>query len=147
MVESLQLDLPLDGRLDGPARARRWIRGNCRRRGLDNLSDVAALLVSELVTNAVLHAGTDCAVVIELGEHALRVDVVDEDHQHVDATGLLEGSRRGLSIVAAMATSWGVIYRQGGKTVWFTLVSDAPPPTRSTVRQVRHTDQGQLAVV
>ena len=56
----------------------------------------------------------------------MRVDVVDEDHQVVGpATAALSlENSRGLSIVAALATTWGVIYGHAGKSVWFILTSD-----------------------
>ena len=122
MAEALQLDPGLTS----PARARAWMRDICDRHDLNDLRDDAVVMVSELVTNAVLHAGTGCEVYVELADHAMRVDVVDEDHHVGGPLTVPDGpeQRRGLAIVAALASGRGVIYRDAGKSVWFTLISD-----------------------
>jgi anti-sigma regulatory factor (Ser/Thr protein kinase) len=131
--------------LDAPARARRWIGSVCERFELDHLRDEAALLVDELVTNAVLHARTDCVVVAEKGDNAMRVEVIDGDG---DLAGVQPGAEslsaqggRGLVIVAAMATAWGVHEHPLGKSVWFTLPTarsgHAEPAATTTSRMVR----------
>ena len=122
MSESLQIA----GRLDGPARARGWMRGLCAAHDLEGLCDDAVLMVSELVTNAVLHAGTGCVLVVELDDQAMRVDVLDEDHHVIGPVQVADGSERGrgLNIVAALSTTWGVNYRDPGKSVWFTIIRD-----------------------
>ena len=131
--------------LDGPARARRWIEDVCATCDVGDLSDNAALLVSELVTNAVLHARTDCVVVAEKGDDALRVEVIDRNG---DLVGVQPGAERlsaqggrGLVIVAALATAWGVQEHPLGKSVWFTLPTarsgHAEPTATPTSRIVR----------
>jgi anti-sigma regulatory factor (Ser/Thr protein kinase) len=131
--------------LDAPARARRWIGSVCERFELDHLRDEAALLVDELVTNAVLHARSDCVVVAEKGDDALRVEVIDRNS---DLVGVRPGAEhlsaqggRGLVIVAAMATAWGVHEHPLGKSVWFTLPTagsgHAEPTATPTSRMVR----------
>lgn len=113
--------------LDAPARARRWIVGVCESRELDHLSYEAALLVDELVTNAVLHARTDCVVVADEVDGVLHVEVIDSD----GGSATLEPGRerlsaeggRGLVIVEALAAAWGVKWRPEGKAVWFTLAA------------------------
>lgn len=131
--------------LDAPARARRWIGSVCERFGLDHLRNEATLLVDELVTNAVLHARTDCVVVAEKGDDALRVEVIDRNS---DLVGVRPGAERlsaqggrGLAIVAAMATAWGVHEHPLGKSVWFTLPTarsaHAEPAATTTSRMVR----------
>ncbi|WP_230205258.1 ATP-binding protein [Parafrankia elaeagni] len=87
-------------------------------------ADIALLLVSELVTNAVLHARDDAAVEIRANSDVLWVGVDDRDSrrpavQPVDA-GALGG--RGLRLVDVLSDDWGVRHVQGdGKTVWFTV--------------------------
>jgi anti-sigma regulatory factor (Ser/Thr protein kinase) len=131
--------------LDAPARARRWIGSVCERFELDHLRTEATLLVDELVTNAVLHARTDCVVVVEKGDDALRVEVIDHNG---DVVGVQPGAERlstqggrGLVIVAAMATAWGVHEHPLGKSVWFTLPTagsgHAEPTATPTSRMVR----------
>ena len=111
--------------LDAPARARRWIVGVCESRDLSHLSDEAALLVDELVTNAVVHARTDCVVVADKVEDVLQVEVMDSngDSAAVEpgAERLSAEGGRGLVIVEALAAAWGVNWHPDGKAVWFTL--------------------------
>lgn len=86
--------------------------------------DSARLLVSEVVSNAVRHAGTECAVRIVAGSEAVRIEVRDgdpgapvEQDPAPDAVG-----GRGLQIVDAVADRWGVEPRpdgRAGKVVWF----------------------------
>ena len=116
--------------LDAPARARRWIVGFCESCDLGHLGDEAALLVDELVTNAVLHARTDCVVVAEKDDDVLRVEVIDSAGDFADvqpgAERLSAESGRGLVIVDALATTWGVEEHPEGKSVWFTLAAEVP---------------------
>ena len=129
MAETIRLEL---GR-DVPGRARQWVRGICATCGLGALADDAALMVSELVTNAFLHAHTDCQIMAELGDHMMHVEVADQDENVVRSVVGADGSERGrgLHIVAALATAWGVHYQPTGKTVWFTLASSADVRTHS----------------
>jgi DNA-binding NarL/FixJ family response regulator len=87
-----------------------------------DLTDTVTLLVSELVTNAVLHAGSDVEVMVRLTPTAARVEVTDASTDGVaprDATAD-EDSGRGLALVGNLARRWGVRAAPGGgKTVWF----------------------------
>ncbi|MEU9335893.1 SpoIIE family protein phosphatase [Streptomyces sp. NPDC048290] len=107
----------------------RELRGGGPRQVDDTLA-----VVSELVTNAVIHAGTD----IEL---ACRLDTVTGDlyvevsDQH-PSRALREGPAddtpeygRGLRMVAALSLEWGVTYRRGGKTVWARLPAEEIEPS------------------
>ena len=62
-----------------PGEARRFVADHCRRWGVSDLADSAALLTSELVTNAVLHAGTPITVTASLTQHTIEVGVADRD--------------------------------------------------------------------
>ena len=59
------------------AEARSLMRGLLRETGRDDLVETAVLLVSEVVTNALLHAGTDIELAAALSEDGLRVEVGD----------------------------------------------------------------------
>jgi DNA-binding response OmpR family regulator len=87
-----------------------------------DLTDTVTLLVSELVTNAVLHAGTDVEVMVRLTATAARIEVTDASAESIaprDAT-TEEDSGRGLALVGTLAQRWGVRPAAGGgKTVWF----------------------------
>jgi DNA-binding response OmpR family regulator len=92
-----------------------------------DLTDTVTLLVSELVTNAVVHAGSDVEVSVRLTATAARVEVTDTSAEAIaprDA-GSDEDSGRGLALVGTLARRWGVRPApDGGKTVWFEIDRD-----------------------
>jgi anti-sigma regulatory factor (Ser/Thr protein kinase) len=82
-----------------------------------------ATVVSEVVTNAILHARTTFCVSVTVDESAIRVDVRDGSTD-VPVLKLYDASAatgRGLQIIDAMADRWGVSMQPSGKTVWFEL--------------------------
>ncbi len=88
--------------------------------------DDAVLLVSELATNAVIHARSAYRVDIDCQEGTARVEVTDEDPTPPKAAergrvaeGALGG--RGLALVVSMACRWGYDVANGSKTVWFEI--------------------------
>ncbi len=102
--------------------ARRFARDVLRKWREGDSTDVVQLLVSELVTNAVLHAGSKIEVAVRHRGEWLRVEVVDEspvlpgarDFDNDAATG------RGLALVDMLADDWGVEpIEDDGKVVWF----------------------------
>jgi anti-sigma regulatory factor (Ser/Thr protein kinase) len=98
--------------------------------GDTQLVEAAALLVSELVTNAVTHAGSEVHVVIGRGAAyaVLRVEVGDFSTAPPTLGGFdLEAmSGRGLALVEALADRWGVETHGSGKRVWFELADTGP---------------------
>jgi len=78
-----------------------------------------ATMVSEVVTNAIIHARTPFSVSVLAGESAIHVEVKDGSttvparRKHETVKG------RGLDIINAMADRWGVTSQLNGKTVWF----------------------------
>ncbi|MBL7495185.1 ATP-binding protein [Frankia sp. CNm7] len=108
-----------------PRQARRRLTPLLHHVGIEeHVVDVAVLLASELVTNAVLHGRGDPTVEIRASDRQVWVGVQDPDSripraQHADS-GALGG--RGLHLVDTLAHSWGTAPIAGdGKTVWFTL--------------------------
>ncbi|GHD18169.1 hypothetical protein GCM10010313_48320 [Streptomyces violarus] len=104
----------------------------------DRLADDATLVVSELVTNAVVHAGTDVQLECRLegagggdGDEketvALVVEVCDHHPSRAPRGGEPETPHdmpeygRGLRLVGALSEAWGITYRTGRKTVWARL--------------------------
>lgn len=92
--------------------------------GLDELVDDAVLLVDELVSNAIVHAGTPITVVIAVEDDCVRFEVGDETEtlpeQRVPGPDDVTG--RGLQLVDRVADAgWGVEPHTGGKSVWFAL--------------------------
>jgi CheY-like chemotaxis protein len=92
-----------------------------------DLADTVALLLSELVTNAVVHAESAPNVAIHLLPDRVHVEVSDEDPTPVtarEATPDAE-SGRGLALVEALAERWGQVELPDGKVVWFDLLRPA----------------------
>ena len=110
-------------------RARRWLGQALPRlvgrRSQGHLQDDTELLLSELVTNAVVHAGGVTAVRLGIVDETLRVTVCD----HAAAPPVTRTAEpdadhgRGLALVEAIATRWGVDRDQPavGKCVWLEL--------------------------
>jgi two-component sensor histidine kinase len=90
----------------------------------DDVAEVSALLANELVANAIAHGEGSISLSMEIRSDCVRVAVTDEGAGlpvHRESTPTAE-SGRGLSIVDALATSWGVDPAAPGKSVWFELV-------------------------
>jgi len=87
-----------------------------------DLVDTCLLLVSELATNAVLHARTPFTVSISRNRD-LRVEVVDADPTlpQVRDYSVDAASGRGLHLISSMAADFGARAVEGGKAVWFVL--------------------------
>ncbi len=144
-VESAKLNLVGESRSVGLAR--RFVSDALCSWGMSALVDSARLVVSELVTNAVLHAQSDVLVQVLLDGGKVRLEVSDESsdtparrHYGTDAT-----TGRGLGLVAAASTSWGTTVGEIGKTVWAELVSGdegAPRRGSSAVRGIGSSHRG-----
>ncbi len=116
-VAYCQLDLdPLEVR-----RARSLTRKTLEIWGLDELADIAELLVSELVTNAIRHSHANKVELRLLKAGALLCEVTDDDHSMpvLTTSGEDQESGRGLALVSQLAARWGTSRRANGKTVWF----------------------------
>jgi len=98
--------------------ARALVTDACGRWGLAALSDVAELVVSELVSNAVRHAGGSIEVWVSLRRRYLHLSV--RDHSSVPPR-LGHGDGRGLMLVDALSVAWGSTATADGKVVWATL--------------------------
>lgn len=117
----------IDGAPDAPAvrQARVFAAETLRSWRFDGLVDVAELLISELVTNAVMHARTPFRLALEAAPPAVTFEVHDgsmvEPRMAPPDERSLSG--RGLVLVDSLAAAWG--WRPGplGKVVWFSLGS------------------------
>ena len=103
--------------------ARQLVAGVLDEAGHAELADTAALLVSEVVTNAVLHAGTEITIRCRTSAACVRIEVTD-------SSPVIPGRRnygeeastgRGLELVELLASRWGIDTLPGGKTLWFEL--------------------------
>lgn len=92
----------------------------------DELVDTAQLLVSEVVTNALVHAGTPIDFHAFVGEAGLRVEVSDGSTQAPSPRRYagMAGTGRGLRLLQQLGDSWGTVPHPAGKTVWFELDRD-----------------------
>ncbi|MBO7934932.1 MULTISPECIES: SpoIIE family protein phosphatase [Streptomyces] len=122
------------------ATARAFVRDTLQGWGFADIVDDAVVLTSELVTNAVVHAGTHADVLCLRSEDGVRIEVGDrypEREIPLQGSPATMGSPdreggRGLQLCAAIATRWGVEYTPTHKQVWFQLdLPDRPVGTRA----------------
>jgi hypothetical protein len=130
------------------AQARRFVVELARRFSLDDIEHKAALCTSELATNAILHTRDHFVVTARRAGVGLRVDVQDAspdqlpfltpDHGSVVDLTTLGTSGRGLQIVAALATRWGVFSTAIAKTVWAEISGAGSTEATSPVLELQH---------
>ncbi|MBW1602270.1 SpoIIE family protein phosphatase [Streptomyces sp. JJ66] len=95
--------------------------------------DGAVLMLSEMLTNVLVHTDGDALMVAEItghhGRRRLRVEVADgsDELPHRRNPGELASSGRGLVLMDLLAGSWGVDPRGEGKAIWFELNEHAAP--------------------
>ncbi|WP_416962738.1 SpoIIE family protein phosphatase [Streptomyces sp. Agncl-13] len=117
------------------ATARSFVRDTLQGWGFADIVDDAVVLTSELVTNAVVHAGTAADVLCLRSDDGVRIEVADHyPEREIPLQGAAitmsspdrEGGR-GLQLCAALASRWGVDYTPTKKLVWFQLDLPARP--------------------
>lgn len=130
--------------------ARELVRKRLSEYGLQDLVDIAELLVSELATNAVVHAGGRYRLTLSLGIGTLRCEVADErrhlprpPHRQTESDDdrdldLDSENGRGLFLVDALAHRWGSRLVEEGKEVWFELRLDASDSKDDAVETDAH---------
>jgi CheY-like chemotaxis protein/anti-sigma regulatory factor (Ser/Thr protein kinase) len=115
----------LPGRPSDVATARQLVHRRCTAWGCGGpASDDASAVVSELVSNAVLHAGTGCVLSLRFRPPTLRLEVEDlgPGMPDVQFTGIGDEHGRGLLLVNALCAAWGAEPAPGGgKRVWAEL--------------------------
>jgi anti-sigma regulatory factor (Ser/Thr protein kinase) len=132
------------------AEARQFVRAFLADSGESRLDEVAVLLVSELVTNAVVHTRSAPEVTARLDGGRLRVEVEDESptppvrHPYDPRAG----TGRGITLVGELAAAWGSEPVGTGKIVWFELNAGSPTarvgPER---RRLRDSQRGQPVIL
>ena len=106
------------------ADAREFVSLRLRAHGLEGHVDVVKLVVSELATNAVVHAAGPFTVSLERQNGSLTLRVTDTSLQPLRGpifSTSQNPSGRGLHIVASLSSGWGVNPERHGKTVWATF--------------------------
>lgn len=123
-AETRKASLAVPAEATGVSAARHFLRDHATAWGHEDVLDEAMLVVSELVTNAMTHAGTACTLRLRSTPSFLRIEVVDggrgSPDLHLASSDDEHG--RGLLLVAAMSVAWGVeAATGGGKVVWAEL--------------------------
>jgi anti-sigma regulatory factor (Ser/Thr protein kinase) len=107
------------------AAARQFVTETLVAAGATSVLDEARLLVSELATNAVLHAVTDFSVSVHVSAGRVYVEVRDGDAVKLEVDRPeplpLALGGHGLRIVGRLAGSWGIRTEEHGKVVWFSV--------------------------
>lgn len=127
MVMVMVLHTTLPAEPVSARQARRFVTRALSEIGLPELTEIALILVSELVTNAILHARSEVTLTVTRTSGGLRMEVGDRSssapsvrHYSAEAT-----TGRGLVLVDSLADAWGSDIGPSGKTVWFELTPAA----------------------
>ncbi|MET8079695.1 SpoIIE family protein phosphatase [Streptomyces sp. NPDC005303] len=97
--------------------------------------DSAVLLLSEMLTNVLVHTDADALLLAEVrgetGERRMRIEVTDtsDDLPHKRRPGELASSGRGLMLIELLADGWGVDPQGEGKSIWFELYESSGEPS------------------
>ncbi len=133
------LSVTLPGASSSPHAARTVLREWLADEGCGHLDDEGALLVSELVTNAVVHGGEPIRLSLCRSNGTVRVEVFDSSavlarrgDVHSNGSG-----GRGLQIVESLASEWGSDAVDGGKITWACLLVARPPRKELSTTSLR----------
>ncbi|MFE2147788.1 ATP-binding protein [Streptomyces sp. NPDC059456] len=122
-MQVLQVQLEVGPDPAEVGRARRWARSRLAGSGIGDdepLAETLILLISELVTNAVVHTGCPAVLRMLFGEPGVRVEVADTSARgpaRRQAAGDDTGGR-GLELVDGLADRWGWQREGAGKRIW-----------------------------
>jgi len=116
-----RLQVDLDPVPSATAVARDLVDEACTRWRLGEVADVAALIATELVANAVQHAGTPMTFAVTRRSTYLHLACRDRSRVVPRRDGADASSGRGLLIIESMAIGWGFSLTEDGKVVWATV--------------------------
>jgi anti-sigma regulatory factor (Ser/Thr protein kinase) len=123
-----EASLTFPAELHSVGAARRFLRATLREWNSDHYEYAAPLVLTELVTNATLHAGTPYTVQLRLEPTHLVVEVVDHSPRlpralryATDAT-----TGRGITLIDSFSSAWGATPTPDGKVVWAHVRPDEP---------------------
>lgn len=125
--EKYSCELPSTAR--SVTEARRFVLDALSNWDLDALAETSALLTSEVVTNAVLHARTPVGLVVQRLGEGVSVAVTDGSRRQPRSRDATPESTtgRGMALVEQLASTWEVTVHRNGKTVQFTVTGDSDP--------------------
>jgi DNA-binding NarL/FixJ family response regulator len=122
----------LDPDLVSPRRAREFVSQTLERWRCTDATAIIDLLVSEIVANAVLHAGTPSELAVQLLDDRVRVAVTDHDPAQPKRRpdNPLTSTGRGIALIERLSLAWGIDRVPEGKRIWFeTTRPDGPGGT------------------
>lgn len=134
MSESVAASVTLDSDPRNVGRARSVLREALTRSGAEHLVDSASVVLSEVVTNAFVHAGGRVRVDVAATSDWVRVEVQDGSssvpaRRNYASTA---GTGRGVPLMDSMADRWGIAERPVGKAVWFEVGDGGPSSSAAT---------------
>jgi anti-sigma regulatory factor (Ser/Thr protein kinase) len=126
-LADLEITLPPDAR---SVRVAREATRQCLERFPSECAEVAAAIVSELVSNAIRHGSPPIRLLLSTQPTRITITVVDAGSAEpvVKNAAPLDQQGRGLEIVEALSDRWGVSHDKSGKAVWCEL--DVVPARR-----------------
>jgi two-component sensor histidine kinase len=142
-VSVVELEIP--ARPSEVARVRRGIRAALVRYGLDaDHADVAQLVGSELVMNAVVHGREPVRIRVSVERDSTVLEVYD-GADALPTPDVAGGDHRGLQLVGSLCSDWGTVVADGGgKTVWCSIPHQADPrASRRSAPNRRAQDQAE----
>ncbi|WP_141843697.1 MEDS domain-containing protein [Humibacillus xanthopallidus] len=124
--------------------ARHFVVDVLRAWGMDDLDGDAAIVISELATNALRHAETPFRAVLDRQQDGVRLGVEDAAHDPLArrSPDSYDLSGRGVDIVEALSRRWGWTELPSGKLVWAELVGAAPAAGSETAPEVAASEAG-----
>jgi hypothetical protein len=127
-----QLHLERTG--SSPQRARLFVDAACADWQLDAIRHDAVAVASELVANAVRHAGTECRLALRCRARGLTIAVYDRAPDRLPVPHPFDASEgmHGLFLVAALSLHWGVSRHRDEKCVWAFLPTAPAAPSATT---------------
>lgn len=125
---AIEAERAYPGGATSPAAARSFVSELLRLSGYEGSGEDACLVVNELVSNAVVHAGTPLRLRLRLTARRIHVEVEDGSPTLPRVRPLSPESERGrgLLLLSALSERWGATRRGAGKVVWCDLVLASP---------------------
>ncbi|MGW0364230.1 ATP-binding protein [Streptomyces sp. NPDC002990] len=133
-MQVLQVQLEVGADPAEVGRARRWARSRLAGSGIgedEPLAETLILLISELVTNAVVHTGCPAVLRMLFGGPGVRVEVADASDRapHPRQAAGDDTGGRGLELVDGLADRWGWQREGAGKRIWCEIDCAEKPAT------------------
>ncbi len=131
---NIKASMFLEAEPRSPGRARRFVELAIGESEEEKTLDILKLLTSEVVTNAILHSGSNIELTLEKVNSSIRVEVTDgtkifPERLPYDPEAI---HGRGLPLLDCLAVRWGVDDRRRGKAVWFEVDGKVPEARSST---------------